>query len=236
MFYIFYIVYKITNMVNGKIYIGVHKTNNLNDDYMGSGKLLKRAQKKYGIENFTREYLHVFDNAEDMFNMESELVNEEFIARKDTYNIKLGGFGGWDHVNSDEESMKSKGRLALALCKRAMLIKYGVDNPSQIPENRIRISERMKYAHSQNKALSFTGLEFLGKKHSAETKAKISEKAKMKTGDKNSQFGTMWITNPESGESKKIAKDTIIPDGWVKGRKCKDIVVMTIFNPSAYNV
>jgi hypothetical protein len=38
-------------------------------------------------------------------------------------------------------------------------------------------------------------------------------------GEKNSQFGTMWITNSESGESKKIKKGDLIPDGWVKGRK-----------------
>lgn len=217
----FYTVYKITNMVNGKIYIGVHKTDNLNDDYMGSGKLVKLAQEKYGIENFTREYLQVFDNAEDMFNMESELVNEEFIARSDVYNLALGGYGGWDYINGDEESRKSKNLRAYAAMKKSMLIKYGVENPSQIPENRIRTSERMKYAHSQNKDLGWTGLEFLGKKHSEETKAKIGEKAKLRTGDKNSQFGTMWIMNSESGESKKIKKDAIIPDGWVKGRKIK---------------
>lgn len=209
----FYTVYKITNAVNGKIYVGVHQTDNLNDDYMGSGKLVKLAQEKYGIENFRREYLQVFDNAEDMFNMESELVNEEFIARNDTYNLTLGGHGGWDHINTNENA--AFWRLSAV---EAFVKLFNEDN-----DFRNAHCDHLKNNTEKLRSIYKSGeWTFSNKTHSVETKMKMSEKAKLRTGDKNSQFGTMWILNSESGESKKIKKDTLIPDGWVKGRKIKN--------------
>lgn len=92
----YHIIYKTTNLVNNKIYIGAHSTNDIADGYIGSGKMLHLAIKKYGLENFKREVLHMFNSPEEMFEKETEIVNEEFIGRSDVYNIVTGGFGGFN--------------------------------------------------------------------------------------------------------------------------------------------
>ena len=83
--------YKITNNLNSHYYYGIHSTNYLNDGYMGSGKRLKYAYEKYGIENFTKEILEFFDTREDAAKHEAEIVNEVLIKDNNCYNIVLGG-------------------------------------------------------------------------------------------------------------------------------------------------
>lgn len=105
--YTHHIIYQTTNLVNNKIYIGVHSTNDLDDGYMGSGHLIKRAIEKHGINNFSREILYMFDTPAQAYSKEKEIVNESFITNSNTYNMCVGGRGGdtgWYGCNHSEES------------------------------------------------------------------------------------------------------------------------------------
>jgi molecular chaperone GrpE (heat shock protein) len=61
--------YKTTNIINEKFYYGVHSSDKDNDNYLGSGKLLLKAIKKYGRENFKREIIQFFDSFDDALSL-----------------------------------------------------------------------------------------------------------------------------------------------------------------------
>ena len=85
-------IYLITNKINGKIYIGKHSTDKLNDGYMGSGKLIKNAIQKYGLENFTKEYLAFCDTEEKLNWLECFYI-KKYNAKECGYNLTDGGEG-----------------------------------------------------------------------------------------------------------------------------------------------
>jgi hypothetical protein len=212
----YYIIYKITNKINDKIYIGSHKTNNVNDDYMGSGKHLKAAINKYGVDNFSKEILFVFDNSEEMYDKEAEIVNEDFVKNKNTYNMKLGGFGGFDHINDNVELRTLKNKKAKYWMDRAIYEKYGVDNIGRTDKFRREQKQRM-LDEIQSGKIRLKKFDCTGKKHKPETIEKLrASKQGYGIGEQNSQFGTMWITN--GVENKKIKKQEEVPVGWSRGR------------------
>ena len=103
-----WILYQTTNLVNEKIYVGVHKLANTkrSRNYLGSGYALKPAIEKYGIENFTRVTLAEFNCPENAYDAEAKVVTADFILREDTYNIRLGGKGCWGLKHSEEAKKK----------------------------------------------------------------------------------------------------------------------------------
>ena len=87
------LIYKTTNLVNGKIYIGQDTKNNAN--YLGSGDLIKRAIKKYGIINFKKEILCFCETQKELNEMEQKFILENNSTDKSIgYNICVGGTNG----------------------------------------------------------------------------------------------------------------------------------------------
>lgn len=99
-----HIVYLTTNLVNSKKYIGVHQTDDPEtfDGYLGCGIYAAHRIKnpdtpfqktvlKYGAESFRRKTLFIFENRDEAYEKEHELVNIEWISRDDTYNVAIGG-------------------------------------------------------------------------------------------------------------------------------------------------
>lgn len=203
-----YTVYKTTNLVNQKIYIGCHKTKDPNDNYLGSGKLLKAAIEKYGIENFKKKILFVFDTEQEMFAKEAELVTEEFCKSDENYNLCSGGSGGWSYLNRERLNISENQKIAAV---KHSHIGLSVMNK---PENKYKKLLALEKANKKRNKKTF-----FGKSHSDETKKQMSLSHQGKhDGSKNSQYGTMWITN--GIESRKIKKVDTIPEGWYKGRNC----------------
>lgn len=106
----YYTIYKITNNINSKYYIGKHITDDPYDNYMGSGRAIQNAIKKYGKENFSKEILCLAETEEEM-----NILEEKYVNYKDDmcYNMTVGGKGGWHYVNVNQlsntpEAVKSK--------------------------------------------------------------------------------------------------------------------------------
>lgn len=102
-------VYKTTNLVNGKIYIGQHSTNNLKDNYKGSGKLLKSAILKYGEGNFTTQIIRFSKSRAELNKLEKELIKHYNSRCLDIgYNLHHGGFGGNSCVEVNQYSLNGE--------------------------------------------------------------------------------------------------------------------------------
>lgn len=196
-------IYKTTNLLNGKYYVGMHSTNNLKDGYLGSGKRLRYSIRKYGIENFKLDILEWFDSRQALVERETQLVNEDLLKDEMCMNLKTGGNGGFCN---DEHARK----FHLAGVKKMNEIVWQRDTHREMHSNRMK----KLWEDGVLKQNAWPK----GKPLSDETKSKISKiKKGTGIGSSNSQFGTCWITN--GTDNKKIYKGDLVPAGWYLGRK-----------------
>lgn len=200
-------IYKITNLINGKIYIGKHSTDNLDDSYMGSGTLIKNAKSKYGLDAFKKEIIAFTDN-EDSLNFLERFYIKKYKSKDLSigYNLTDGGDGcsGLKHTNEwkKQHSEKMKGE------NNYMFGRKGKSCPSfglkRSKETKKKISEALKGKYTGKKASCYgrTGIKhpmfgkpspFKGHHFSEESKKKLSESKKGK--DSKNKKAVTFIEN-----------------------------------------
>lgn len=181
-------------------YVGSHQTKNFNDGYMGSGKYLINAIKKYGRENFKFEILQILPSKEKMFEVEKNIVNENFVKDPLTYNLKIGGSGGNPGIvgafkgRKHSEETKEK--------QRSAALNYKITN-----ETRIKISQN-NWARKDPDAHREHMRKIAKKPRSAEHNKKVAE----------ANLGKILVNNRII--AKKISKEELEiyqSLGWSKG-------------------
>jgi Putative endonuclease segE, GIY-YIG domain len=209
----YYYVYQITNLLNGKIYVGKHKSakHPSENKYYGSGKQITAAIKKYGIENFKKEVIHYCSSMEEMSNKEAEIVTEDFVKRTDTYNMHKGGPGGWDHYNGTNAHRKnsSKGGKKTSKQLNEFIAEQKTNNTEWWKDWCSKVSKSNKNKNN-NGWINFTPEEYQKRR---------LQKSLDSSGEKNSQFGKFWISNVLTKEVRRITINDTMPEGWVRGKK-----------------
>jgi hypothetical protein len=227
-------VYKITNLINKKEYIGVHRTNNIEDGYMGSGTYIKRSVKKYGLTNFKKEIIAFFNTYKEALELEKQLVTEEYINSINTYNIKEGGYGNakWSKEFLKTLSKSAKKRWENPEYRQKMIESFNTlkskKNRSKgiknwIKNNPIRHKEKMLKINKNTEKIKKTASKHRGAKRSLQAckNVSIGLLKKIQT-DPNyalaaSGKGKRYIYNPLTKETKRVEKESLLPKGWVPG-------------------
>jgi len=206
----YHFIYKTTNIINEKFYIGMHSTDNINDGYIGSGKRLWHSINYHGKENFNFEIIEFLPDRNSLKEKEKSIINEELLDNPLCMNLKIGGEGGSFYYYTD-----------------AIRKKIGLTNSiKQKGENNSQYGTQWINNGIENKKIKNTddipnGWK-IGRIFDKLFGKIVSEKLKgTGIGNNNSQFGTCWITN--GVENRKIKKDSILPDGWNLGRKIKKV-------------
>ena len=210
----YHFIYKTTDKRNGNFYIGMHSTNNLNDGYIGSGTRLKHLIYKHGKEIFNFEILEFLPNRTLLKIREMEIITSDLLIESKCMNLKPGGYGGFNNKEHQLKCSQAAGK------KHSYRMKNDEEYRKNISE-KLSKSNKRRYENGDLKLFLEQGKNgFKGKKHSEESKNKISDNKKNKyTGSENSQFNTCWIT--KSQVNKKIKKDEFNlyeKDGWTIGR------------------
>jgi len=146
------IVYKTTNLINGKIYIG--QTTIKNDNYIGSGTVMKEAIKKYGKKIFKKEIIEVCDSIEQLNSREEYWISFYNSFVPNGYNLREGG--NYSHHSEATKLKISKSKIGKKLTKEhiaAVVKSITGKKRSQETKDKIGSKHRNKIVKDSTKKL-----------------------------------------------------------------------------------
>jgi len=161
---LFHFIYKTTNILTKKYYIGMHSTNNLDDGYMGSGKKLAYSIRKYGQKNHKVEIIEYLSSREELSAREKDIVNLNELAKNNCMNLRVGGLGGHNSQTTEEIKKKISGTQKERYKNGAIIWNKGHKNQTKLNLSKEQIEQRRI---AQNKI-------WMGRKHNAKSIAKMS--------------------------------------------------------------
>jgi hypothetical protein len=196
---------------------------------MGSGKYLKNAYKKHGKQNFQKSILHFCDSYDEALLIESNLVDQDFIERNDTYNLKTGGLANviWskemlqrlsDNMKNRWNDPDERQKILESFKKRDYTkIKAWIEN------NPERHKERMLKINKNPDKIEKTRQKHIGSVRSIQTKENISSVLRHKHkvdedfSKRVSGANCIYIHNPTTKEIKRVNRHDPMPTGWMMG-------------------
>lgn len=197
----FHVIYKIMRF-DGMYYIGKHSTDNLDDAYLGSGTRISRSIAKYGVLAHTKIILEMLPSRAELNIREREIVNDELLRDPLCMNLKVGGDGGWDHI--DQRGDRNPMRRPDVVEK----VRLANKNPSD--DLRKLRSDNMKRTRSE-----MVIQPRLGVKHTEKSKQLMSENRTGKGGwNKGLKLGP---DSEETIEKKRLAGIRRVQNGQDMG-------------------
>lgn len=119
-YHIFYFLILIVNNKYKGIYGGIHSTNNIDDNYYGSGKHINQIKNLYGRENFIKFNIKFFENRMEAIEYEKKIINKEWVKNKYTLNKIIGGRGSLN--NNKPHTSEQKIKILEKKLKKALKI------------------------------------------------------------------------------------------------------------------
>lgn len=146
----FYTIYRTTNLITGQYYIGKHQTENPNDGYLGSGKWILAAIKKYGRRSFQKQVLFVFDTELQMNLKEKELITQEVVDDTTSYNLGVGGEGG-PHFKGKKHSDETRAKISAIKQRQKRVYRRTAEDTAKMRAARIANSGEWAGAETRRK-------------------------------------------------------------------------------------